>query len=131
MIVHGAEGRIRALSTVCRHRLMLVSKPGESGNASQFVCPYHRWTYGFDGRLGSALHMERNKSFDTTKICLPELRLELWNDLIWVNLDDEAAPLAPRLTGLEEVMSVYQGPEAGAMTELYDKTWGANWKSQV
>jgi phenylpropionate dioxygenase-like ring-hydroxylating dioxygenase large terminal subunit len=131
MIVRGEDHNIRALSTVCRHRLMLVSKPGESGNTTQFVCPYHRWTYGLDGRLESTLHMERNQSFVTANICLPQFRVELWNDLIWVNLDDDAAPLAPKLTGLEEAMSVYRGPEGGLMTELYDKAWGGNWKSQV
>ncbi len=131
MIVRGADDQIRALSTVCRHRLMLVVPPGEHGNSRQFVCPYHRWTYGLDGRLESALHMGRNPSFDLSSICLPQYRLEVWNDLIWVNLDDNASPLAPKLAELEEVMSVYRGPAGGVMTELYDKTWGGNWKSQV
>ena len=131
MIVRGDDNQIRALSTVCRHRLMLVVAPGDKGNTGQFVCPYHRWTYGLDGRLESALHMEQNPSFDRSKICLPHYRLEIWNDLIWVNLDDDATPLAPKLTGLDEVMSVYRGPSGAVMTELYDKVWGGNWKSQV
>lgn len=131
MIVRGDDNQIRALSTVCRHRMMLVVAPGDKGNTGQFVCPYHRWTYGLDGRLESALHMEQNPSFDRSRICLPHYRLEIWNDLIWVNLDDDATPLAPKLTGLDEVMSVYRGPSGAVMTELYDKIWGGNWKSQV
>ena len=131
MIVRGADNQIRALSTVCRHRLMLVVNPGASGNADQFVCPYHRWTYGLDGRLESALHMEQNQSYDKSSVCLPQFRIEIWNDLIWVNLDDDAAPLAPKLTEIETAMSVFRGPEGGVMTALYDKTWGGNWKSQV
>lgn len=131
MIVRGADTRLRALSTVCRHRLMLVAKPGECGSANRFVCPYHRWTYDLDGRLQSALHMERHHDFDKSTYCLPEFRLEIWNDLIWVNLDDDASPLAPKLVELEKPMSVYKGPAGGVMTTLYDKTWGGNWKSQV
>ena len=131
VVVRGKDDAIRALSSVCRHRLMLVSKPGECGNTAQFVCPYHRWTYGLDGQLESALHMERHADFDTARICLPHFRVEIWNDLIWVNLDDDASALAPRLSGLEAAMAVYKGPPGGVMTALYDKTWGGNWKSQV
>lgn len=131
VIVRGADAQIRALSTVCRHRLMLVAEPGACGNANSFVCPYHRWTYGLDGQLKSALHMERHRDFDPSGISLPEFRLEIWNDLIWINLDDDAPPLAPRLVELEEAMAVYKGPEGGVMAALYDKTWKGNWKSQV
>ena len=131
VIVHGADAQIRALSTVCRHRLMLVVEPGTRGKTSGFVCPYHRWAYKLDGQLKSALHMERHADFDPSGIRLPEFRVEIWNDLIWVNLDDDAAPLAPKLVELEEAMAVYKGPEGGVMAALYDKTWKGNWKSQV
>ena len=99
MIVRGQDMEIRALSTVCRHRYMLVVKPGESGNASQFQCPYHHWTYQLDGKLTLPLHMDRHQDFDLSKICLPQFRLEIWNDLIWVNLDDDAEPTNEDLNG--------------------------------
>ena len=128
MVVRGEDMKIRALSTVCRHRFMPVVRHGERGNTSRFQCPYHRWTYGCDGGLKQALYMEENQGFDMQNVRLPEYRLEIWNDLIWINLDDHADPLAPRLTDLEERFSVFKAPGDWVNTTPYDETWPANWK---
>ena len=129
MIVRGQDMEVRALSTVCRHRYMLVAQDGEAGNKRHFQCPYHHWTYGLDGRLVAATYMEGHAEFDRTKICLPEFRVEIWNDLIWVNLDDDAEPLAPRLTELDDLFQVYACGDEWEMTNLYDKLWPGNWKN--
>ena len=61
VIVRGADGVLRALNTACRHRAMPVVTG--KGNARRFVCPYHSWTYGTDGRLIGAPHMEGSTVF--------------------------------------------------------------------
>ncbi len=129
VIVRGPDMAIRALSTVCRYRYMLVVKPGESGNANRFRCPYHHWTYELDGKLVQPLHMERHQEFDKNKICLPKFRLEIWNDLIWVNLDDHAAPLAPTVEALDQAFAPYKCADDWTMTNHYDKVWPGNWKN--
>ena len=78
MVVHGHDGRIRALTTVCRHRFMPVVVAGSSGNKESFQCPYHRWTYGTDGAFQSGLLIENNKDFDPKRCRLPEFRVEIW-----------------------------------------------------
>ncbi len=50
IVVRGADGVIRALYNRCRHRANLVCHK-ERGNAAEFLCPYHGWTYATDGRL--------------------------------------------------------------------------------
>ena len=110
---------------------MLVVKPGDTGNTNEFRCPYHRWTYALDGQLEKALFMDKSRCFDQNKIRLPEFQLEIWNDLIWVNLDDNAEPLAPKLEELNETFSVFTQPDDGVMTNHYDKVWPGNWKCQV
>ena len=62
IVVRGMDGTVRALNAACRHRSMLVVQ--DRGNAKRFTCPYHAWTYGMDGRLISAPHMEKSKVFD-------------------------------------------------------------------
>ena len=44
------KGEVRALFNVCRHRGALVCRERE-GNARQFQCMYHGWTYNADGSL--------------------------------------------------------------------------------
>ena len=129
MIVRGKDMEIRTLSTVCRHRYMLVVEPGASGSTSRFQCPYHRWTYGLDGQLQHALHMEKSIDFDPNSICLPQFRTEIWNNLVWVNLDDDAAPLAPKVEALDKAFAAYRVPKDWVIANPYDKIWPGNWKN--
>ena len=50
LVTRGQDGRINAFLNVCRHRGNRVCR-ADSGNASAFVCAYHGWTYGTDGKL--------------------------------------------------------------------------------
>src|SRR5690242_16932607 len=46
VVTRAADGAIRVLSRVCRHRGMLVASG--SGHRQSLQCPYHAWTYGLD-----------------------------------------------------------------------------------
>lgn len=110
VVVRGRDNVVRALSSVCQHRAMLVSEG--RGNARGFTCPYHHWVYRLDGTLVTAPAMETACGFDKDNIRLPELKVEIWQGFIFVNFDRDAAPLAPRLTALD------------AVTERYDMATG-------
>ena len=49
LLARGEDGLFRAFLNVCRHRGARVAEGG--GESRGFVCPYHAWTYGTDGRL--------------------------------------------------------------------------------
>ncbi|MDZ4778618.1 MAG: Rieske 2Fe-2S domain-containing protein [Planctomycetia bacterium] len=44
------KNRVRVFLNSCRHRGMRLCRT-DSGNAGQFTCPFHGWTYANDGRL--------------------------------------------------------------------------------
>ena len=48
--VRDEEGRINVLLNTCRHRGNALCR-AEQGRARSFVCSYHGWNYGLDGRL--------------------------------------------------------------------------------
>ena len=49
LVVRGEDGKVRAFINACRHRGMQVAT--DKGCAKSFVCPYHAWTYGLEGKL--------------------------------------------------------------------------------
>lgn len=49
LLTRAEDGRLRAFLNVCRHRGARVAEA--CGKGRSFVCPYHAWTYGLDGRL--------------------------------------------------------------------------------
>jgi phenylpropionate dioxygenase-like ring-hydroxylating dioxygenase large terminal subunit len=48
--VRDEEGQINVLLNTCRHRGNALCR-AEQGRAKSFVCSYHGWNYGLDGRL--------------------------------------------------------------------------------
>src|SRR5258706_353065 len=85
IVVRDADGRINAFHNVCRHRgSRLVTEP--SGSVlKNFLCPYHAWTYGLDGGLRVAPHMEEARNFDRTQYGLNRVRLERWDGFLFIN----------------------------------------------
>jgi phenylpropionate dioxygenase-like ring-hydroxylating dioxygenase large terminal subunit len=105
VVAHARDGVIRAMSSVCQHRAMLVAE--DKGNARGFICPYHHWVYGLDGKLVNAPAMERTCDFDKKTVRLPQFKVEIWLGFIFINFDRDAAPLAPRLARVADAIAGY------------------------
>ena len=57
IIMRDKSGEIRGFYNVCRHRGTRLCEEA-SGHSAAIQCPYHAWTYGLDGRLTGAPHMD-------------------------------------------------------------------------
>ncbi len=126
VVVKGRDGVIRAMSTVCQHRAMLVAEG--RGHTRSFLCPYHHWAYGLDGQLIGAPAMERACGFDKSKIRLPQFKVELWLGFIFINFDPGAAPLAPRLSPVARVLENYDLETADGSEPQEATVFPWNWK---
>jgi phenylpropionate dioxygenase-like ring-hydroxylating dioxygenase large terminal subunit len=126
LVVRGNDGNIRVLSNVCRHRGMRVATG--TGSATRFVCPYHGWSYGRDGACTVPSSMRGTAACGSYR--LPQFRCEIWNGFIYVNLDDNAAPLAPRLPELGQLIADYQ-TERMRLVHVAQEEWRTNWKCLV
>ncbi|MEP1209422.1 MAG: aromatic ring-hydroxylating dioxygenase subunit alpha [Rhizobiaceae bacterium] len=127
LVVRGNDSTIRVLSNVCRHRSMPVAEG--SGNRKLFVCSYHAWSYGRDGALIRAPHMQ-NANFDQSKCGLPQIRCEVWRGFIYANLDSDAADLAPQLQKLDGLIDPYE-TENFRTVHAAEEIWNCNWKCLV
>ena len=108
LVVRDKSGAVRAMSALCRHRGHPLAENCQ-GHAERFTCPYHRWAYDLTGKLVGAPHIIKKVPIEVLKqeSTLPEIRLELWNGFIFINFDDQAAPLAPTLAKLEPYFENY------------------------
>ena len=126
LVVRDRQGTLRAMSSVCQHRAMLVAEG--HGQKKAFVCPYHHWTYGLDGGLIGAPAMERSCAFNKADNALPNFAVEVWQGFVFINLDRDARPLAPRLASVTAAIAGYaladaEGPRLGEPNRF---AW--NWK---
>lgn len=132
VVVRGEDHEIRALSRACPHRFadLLGEEEGDRGHTEGFVCPYHSWAFDRRGNLTGAPLMHRNTRFERTKdsICLTPFRVELWNGFIFINLDDDAAPLAPRLADAGPMLERYRLDEWRTVSRVDWPEMPVNWK---
>ncbi len=126
VVARTRAGELKAMSSVCQHRAMLVAEG--RGNARGFLCPYHHWTYSLDGQLVNAPAMDQTCGWDKRQVRLPAFKLELWQGFIFINFDQDAPPLAPRLASVSEALAPYDLASAeGPMPDKPGKyPW--NWK---
>jgi len=125
VVTRTRAGELMAMSSVCQHRAMLVAEG--RGNTRGFVCPYHHWVYGLDGALINAPAMERTCDFDKNKIRLPSFKVEVWLGFIFINFDEQAPPLAPRLTKVAEALAPYDLAKAEGLPPMTG-SFAWNWK---
>jgi len=126
IIVRDKGGEVHGFYNVCRHRGTRL-REDRSGHLSAIQCPYHAWTYGLDGRLIGAPHMDQVPDFDKADYSLHAVNLALWEGLIFVNLADSTTPLEEWFAPLNGKFSHWNLPKLRAAKRIeYDVK--ANWK---
>ncbi|GAB3033235.1 hydrogenase [Mycobacterium bourgelatii] len=133
IITRDSDGNVRALFNMCLHRGMQVCR-AEMGNASNFRCPYHGWTYRNDGRLtGLPFHREAyggDEGFAKNQSLLPAPNLASYNGLIFINLDPNAQSLTDFLGDFRFYLDYYTKQSAQGLDVRGPQRWRikANWK---
>jgi glycine betaine catabolism A len=97
IVTRDQKSQVRGFYNVCRHRGTRLKEDG-CGHASAIQCPYHAWTYGLDGRLIGAPHMDEVPGFDKADYSLHRVSLGLWEGFIFINLNDGEARLRSEAT---------------------------------
>jgi phenylpropionate dioxygenase-like ring-hydroxylating dioxygenase large terminal subunit len=126
VLVKDESGEERAFVNVCRHRGSVVVE--EPGKRKTLQCAYHAWTYDLDGSLRAAPRSEQ-EGLDLAELSLVPARLEGWDPFRFVNLDEEAPPLAELLGDIPERVAE-GGLDVDALAFHHRVDWevAANWK---
>ena len=132
ILVRSQDGEIGALLNSCRHRGAKLCRV-EAGNSKRFVCRYHGWTYGLDGKLLTTSfdsHLPASMQFsEWGMIKIP--RIESFHGLIFVSFDSEAQPLSRFLGDFAWYMEPFLNRTPAGMEVLGPpQRWRvkANWK---
>lgn len=139
--VRNKAGEIRVFHNVCSHRGMKLV--GEATQLRTVIrCPYHSWSYDFDGQLLSTpfiggVDKHDCDGFEKSGHGLKPVRFAVWMDIIFINLSGDAEPFDEFIAPLESRWAGYLGPHdwqhigpaaTGSNLEL---EVGCNWKLAV
>ncbi|MEV6119307.1 Rieske 2Fe-2S domain-containing protein [Streptomyces sp. NPDC052077] len=132
ILVRDEHGRVRVLLDACRHRGTRVCRT-EKGNASNFRCPYHGWTYSNTGDLvGAPAIRTAYKGLDKSQWGLvPAAQVDSVHGLIFASLDAGAPPLRDYLGGMTWYLDLMFGLTDGGLEVIGEPNrfvLDANWK---
>ena len=94
LLVKNENNKITAFHNVCSHRCLKLV--GEKKNVGKLIrCPYHSWSYDLEGNLKSAPHIgginqHKPKGFNFKNHGLKPIRIHIWHDWIFINLNGKA-----------------------------------------
>ena len=88
------------LQTVAGIEVQRFSKKSGKASTIGMICPYHAWTYDFDGKLKWAPRMHNTERFDEDNIKLIPLKIETFCGFIFVCAVDQKNPLYKPLSRL-------------------------------
>lgn len=129
VVVMGAEdGRPRAFLNVCRHRGSRLIEDLEGSVRRRVQCPYHGWSYGFDGELKAAPHMDGVEDFDPSCWGLIPARVATVGGLLLVDLSGDAPDVDSHLGELAGHLERYRVGDLRRAGQINYEV-GANWKA--
>lgn len=126
ILTRDREHKIRAFYNVCRHRGTKLVTEREGSFSGRIQCGYHGWTYGLDGKLIGAPHMDED-GFCREDYPLNKVQAAEWDGHIFINLNPEAEPLEKQLADLPAKFGSWRMAELRLHRRIiYDVK--SNWK---
>lgn len=124
--IRGRDNEVRVLSNHCRHRGSILLNEG-FGNTKNIVCPYHSWSYSFEGKLKGS-PFTGSVEVKKEEHCLHQVKLESWRGLIFINFKKDAEPLFVRYKGIEKYLDLFKVDKMNFSPSSKIETWNCNWK---
>lgn len=134
IVTRTKDDEIHVLLNRCRHRAATVCEKMK-GKTSVFVCPYHGWSYGLDGKLRAVPHSSvYGEDLDKSQFPLVSLRTEQYNGMIFATFKDDIEPLEDFLGGAKKWIDLFMKQGAGYPVKVLGEhqfRFGGNWKIQL
>ena len=115
LILRDKNNKIRVFHNVCSHRgMILVNEECKLKNTIR--CPYHSWSYNFNGELIATPHVggmniHEADGFIKSKSNLKEVSTHIWMDLIFININKNKKNFEESIHPLEQQWSKFISKE--------------------
>lgn len=138
LLVRGEDGAVRGFENRCAHRGVQLCQP-DTGHVTEFMCPYHQWTYDLRGRLvglpfrtGVKGQGGMPSDFRLADHGLTPIRVHVRRGAVFASLHEATPPFEEYLG--EKILAFYDRVFDGRPLRLLGysrQRLGANWKVMI
>lgn len=127
IIIIKEDDRINAFVNLCRHRGLTLLREDEKLESS-IICPYHNWNYNLKGDLKGVPQSKEFCDMDKSCMGLKKVQVEVWENIVFVNLDKNAKALKETLNPIKNRIHPYDDLKELHLNDGYKYIINANWK---
>ena len=134
IITRDAKGQLHVFLNMCRHRGNRVVR-ADDGNAKNFMCTYHGWTFSNEGKLVSVPGLQEAYygELDVEHLGLVEARVDTYAGIIFGTWADDAPSLEDYLGDARYYLDVRFNRRDIGLQAIGPVKWQlpVNWKTAV
>ncbi len=127
VVLRDREGAVQAFHNVCRHRGARLLD-GEGHCPGTIVCPYHGWSYNYEGALIGVPSRETFPGLDRSTHGLKPVKSEVVLGFVFVCLSGDPPPLRDTFAPFLEELAPYRFEEMVPLVPLSQEVWEVDWK---
>jgi len=90
--MRGADGQVRVFHNVCRHRAARLLDGPRGSCTRRIVCPYHAWSYDFEGKLASVGDRAAFPHLDISRESLVPVEMEIYEGFVFARIQGRGGP---------------------------------------
>ncbi|TXH34974.1 MAG: aromatic ring-hydroxylating dioxygenase subunit alpha [Rhodospirillaceae bacterium] len=130
IVMRGKDKSLRAFMNVCRHRgAKLLDGSGTCKH--RLVCPYHAWSYNFDGSLAGVPAEDTFPGLDKQEFGLKPVELEVVLGMVFIRVIPGGPSLKEMWGDYVDLVAEYRLEEMVPVDEPWTDVWQCNWKVGV
>jgi phenylpropionate dioxygenase-like ring-hydroxylating dioxygenase large terminal subunit len=127
IVLREPGGGVRALTNVCRHRGTRLLE-GTGRCHGRITCPYHGWTYRYDGSLLATPAKDSFPDLDLREHGLDQVRVSTALGFVFVCLAGDPPPPAQVWAPIIAELAPYRFEDLVPTQPLYCEEWNVDWK---
>ncbi len=127
--LRGNDGQVRAFHNVCRHRAARLLDGSAGRCARRIVCPYHAWSYDFEGRLASVGDRSAFPHLDIARESLVPVEMEILFGFVFVRLAPGLPSVAEMLAPYADEIAAHELEKLAPIGRVTLRPRNVNWKN--
>ncbi len=127
LVVRDKNGELHAFHNVCRHRGSRVVAHDKGHCERAITCPFHGWTYDFDGTLKGVPAHKTFANLESKRGLIP-LELEVWMGFIFVRFGGDGPSVNEMMKPFEAELAPYRLTQLQPIPGHFSEIMPVNWK---
>jgi phenylpropionate dioxygenase-like ring-hydroxylating dioxygenase large terminal subunit len=127
VVLRDRSQKVQAFHNVCRHRGARILDGGGHCHGT-IVCPYHGWSYNYEGALLGVPGKESFPGLERSEYGLKRVHVEVVLGFVFVCLAANPPPLKERFAPFLEELAPYRFEEMVPLVPVSYDNWEVDWK---